>query len=181
MLGAYLRDLWDFDRNVRLYLISGALVGFAAAGGIYTVLAHLYITEAGIWFRAGGVGQCRRRVLLCPALSSRGCNGQKVGYSPHDGDWHGADRGGQRHASHDGTDARVVAGRMARPGPGAQGGRLRPVSRKRQPVSDRRHRKNPASSCVLGAGIDAAAGRCGRQRGTSHPISLPLSTPPHPH
>ena len=35
MLDAYVRDLRSFDRNVRLYLISGALVGFTTAGGIY--------------------------------------------------------------------------------------------------------------------------------------------------
>ena len=31
MLGAYLRDLRCFDRNVRLYLISGALIGLVTA------------------------------------------------------------------------------------------------------------------------------------------------------
>ena len=55
MLGAYVRDLRGFDRNVRLYLISGALVGFAAAGGIYTVLPNLYILRLGYGFELGGL------------------------------------------------------------------------------------------------------------------------------
>ena len=56
MLGAYVRDLWGFDRNVRLYLISGALVGFAAAGGIHTVLSNLYILRLGYGFELVGSG-----------------------------------------------------------------------------------------------------------------------------
>ena len=36
-----------FNRNVRLYLLSGALIGFTAAGGIYGVLLNLYLLRLG--------------------------------------------------------------------------------------------------------------------------------------
>ena len=71
MLGAYVRDLWGFDRNVRLYLISGALVGFAAAGGIYTVLSNLYILRLGYGFELLGsvnaVGAIAYSLFCLPA------------------------------------------------------------------------------------------------------------------
>jgi MFS family permease len=71
MLGAYVRDLWGFDRNVRLYLISGALVGFAAAGGIYTVLSNLYILRLGYGFELVGsvnaVGAIAYSLFCLPA------------------------------------------------------------------------------------------------------------------
>lgn len=55
MLDAYVRDLRSFDRNVRLYLVSGALVGFTTAGGIYTVLLNLYILRLGYGFELVGL------------------------------------------------------------------------------------------------------------------------------
>jgi MFS family permease len=47
MVANYLRALQLFSRNVRLYLITAALIGFTAFGGIYSVLLNLYLLRLG--------------------------------------------------------------------------------------------------------------------------------------
>ncbi|HWQ15356.1 MAG TPA: MFS transporter, partial [Roseiflexaceae bacterium] len=43
----YLYALRRFSRDVRLYLITAALIGFTIFGGIYTVLLNLYLVRLG--------------------------------------------------------------------------------------------------------------------------------------
>jgi len=47
MAGAYLDKLGLFSRDVRLYLITAALLGFTVIGGIYPVLLNLYLLRLG--------------------------------------------------------------------------------------------------------------------------------------
>ena len=47
MAGAYLEKLRLFNRDVRLYLITAALLGFTVIGGIYPVLLNLYLLRLG--------------------------------------------------------------------------------------------------------------------------------------
>lgn len=47
MLATYLHALRQFDRNVRLYLISVSLLGLTVAGGIQNVLLNLYLLRLG--------------------------------------------------------------------------------------------------------------------------------------
>lgn len=42
-MAAYLQAIRLFSRNVKLYLVSAALIGFSVFGGIYTVLLNLYL------------------------------------------------------------------------------------------------------------------------------------------
>ena len=45
MTSGYLDKLRMFNRDVRLYLITAALLGFTVFGGIYPVLLNLYIKQ----------------------------------------------------------------------------------------------------------------------------------------
>src|SRR5262245_33314591 len=47
MATGYLHVLRRFSRDVRLYLITAALIGFTIFGGIYTVLLNLYLVRLG--------------------------------------------------------------------------------------------------------------------------------------
>ena len=47
MPDSYLQIVRQFDRNVRLFLLSAALIGFTAAGGIQAVLMNLYLLRLG--------------------------------------------------------------------------------------------------------------------------------------
>ena len=47
MIAEYLAMLRRFDRNIRLYLIAGSLLGFTTAGGIIGVLMNLYVLRLG--------------------------------------------------------------------------------------------------------------------------------------
>jgi len=47
MISGYLQTLRRFSRDVRLYLVSAALIGFTIFGGIYTVLLNLYLLRLG--------------------------------------------------------------------------------------------------------------------------------------
>jgi MFS family permease len=68
MLATYLRTLRAFSRNVRLYLLTTALLGFAIDGGVYTVLFNLYLLRLG--FGAEYIGQVNSAGLLAFALCS---------------------------------------------------------------------------------------------------------------
>ena len=43
----YLHVLRDFNRDVRLYLITTMLIGLTVDGGVYTVLFNLYLLRLG--------------------------------------------------------------------------------------------------------------------------------------
>jgi MFS family permease len=47
MVATYLQTLRRFNRDVRLYLVTATLIGFAAFGGIYPVLLNLYLLRLG--------------------------------------------------------------------------------------------------------------------------------------
>ena len=47
MLATYLGTLRQINRNVRLFLVSTALLGFTVSGGIYPVLFNLYLLRLG--------------------------------------------------------------------------------------------------------------------------------------
>ena len=47
MASGYLEKLRMFNRDVRLYLITSALIGFTVFGGIYPVLLNLYLLRLG--------------------------------------------------------------------------------------------------------------------------------------
>ena len=47
MFADYVRALRGFNRNVRLYLFTTALLGFTIFGGIYPVLFNLYLLRLG--------------------------------------------------------------------------------------------------------------------------------------
>ena len=47
MLHEYLQIVRSFNRDVRLYLLSGALVGFASSSGIYSLLLNIYLLRLG--------------------------------------------------------------------------------------------------------------------------------------
>ena len=47
MLREYLEIVRSFNRDVRLYLLSGALVGFASSSGIYNLLLNIYLLRLG--------------------------------------------------------------------------------------------------------------------------------------
>ncbi len=47
VIADYLAMLRRFNRNVRLYLLSGVLIGFTTVGGIYNVLLNLYVLRLG--------------------------------------------------------------------------------------------------------------------------------------
>ena len=47
MLREYLQIVRSFNRDVRLYLLSGALVGFASSSGIYNLLLNIYLLRLG--------------------------------------------------------------------------------------------------------------------------------------
>ena len=47
MLREYLQIVRSFNRDVRLYLLSGALVGFASSSGIYSLLLNIYLLRLG--------------------------------------------------------------------------------------------------------------------------------------
>ena len=47
MLATYLGTLRQINRNVRLFLVSIALLGFTVSGGIYPVLFNLYLLRLG--------------------------------------------------------------------------------------------------------------------------------------
>jgi hypothetical protein len=47
MASAYLHKLRLFSRDVRLVLITAALLGFTVFGGIYPVLLNLYLLRLG--------------------------------------------------------------------------------------------------------------------------------------
>ena len=55
MIGGYLQILGRFDRNVRLYLLSAAMVGFTTSGGIFNVLLNLYLLRLGFGLDLVGV------------------------------------------------------------------------------------------------------------------------------
>jgi MFS family permease len=79
MLDAYVRDLRSFDRNVRLYLISGALVGFTTAGGIYTVLLNLYILRLGYGFELVGMVNAAGAIAYALFCLPAGAMGKRFG------------------------------------------------------------------------------------------------------
>ena len=79
MLGAYVRDLRSFDRNVRLYLLSGALVGFTTAGGIYTVLLNLYILRLGYGFELVGLVNAAGAIVYAVCCLPAGAIGRRWG------------------------------------------------------------------------------------------------------
>ena len=53
----YLHILRDFNRDVRLYLITTMLIGLTVDGGVYTVLFNLYPATSRIWTRICWLGQ----------------------------------------------------------------------------------------------------------------------------
>ena len=79
MLDAFVRDLRSFDRNVRLYLISGALVGFTTAGGIYTVLMNLYILRLGYGFELVGLVNAGGAIAFAVFCLPAGAMGRRWG------------------------------------------------------------------------------------------------------
>jgi MFS family permease len=77
MLTAYLSALRQTNRNVRLYLVSVALLGFTASGGIQPVLLNLYLLRlghgldfVGLFNATGGLGFALFS-LLASAMSRR--------------------------------------------------------------------------------------------------------------
>ena len=79
MLNSYVRDLRSFDRNVRLYLVSGALVGFTTAGGIYTVLLNLYILRLGYGFEVVGLVNAAGAIAYAVFCLPAGAMGRRWG------------------------------------------------------------------------------------------------------
>ena len=47
MIADYLAMLRRFERNVRLYLVAGGVLGFTTAGGVFAVLMNLYVLRLG--------------------------------------------------------------------------------------------------------------------------------------
>lgn len=80
MLGSYLAALRGLHRNVRLYFVATALLGFSIDGGIYSVVFNLYLVRLG--YGPEFIGVVNSVGLLVFALSSlpAGALGGRVGY-----------------------------------------------------------------------------------------------------
>ena len=80
MFGNYLTTFRGLHRNVRLYLLATALLGFAIDGGIYSVVFNLYLVRLG--FGPTFIGQINAAGLLTFALASlpAGALGSWLGY-----------------------------------------------------------------------------------------------------
>ncbi len=68
MLGSYLAALRGLHRNVRLYFVATALLGFSIDGGIYSVVFNLYLVRLG--YGPEFIGVVNSVGLLVFALSS---------------------------------------------------------------------------------------------------------------
>ena len=79
MLGSYLAALRGLHRNVRLYFVATALLGFSIDGGIYSVVFNLYLVRLG--YGPEFIGVVNSVGLLVFALSSLPAGaGGRVGY-----------------------------------------------------------------------------------------------------
>jgi MFS family permease len=86
MIGVPMLSYWNtlrqFNRNVLLYLLATALIGFAVDGGVYSVLFNLYLLRLG--YGAEFIGQVNAVGLLAFALGSlpAGALGGRYGSRP---------------------------------------------------------------------------------------------------
>lgn len=79
MIGNYLRTLRLFNRNVRLYLVSGALIGFTTAGGIYGVLLNLYLLRLGYGLEFIGIISATGAISFAAFSLPAGALGRRLG------------------------------------------------------------------------------------------------------
>ena len=79
MIGNYLRMLRLFNRNVRLYLVSGALIGFTTAGGIYGVLLNLYLLRLGYGLEFVGIISATGAISFAAFSLPAGALGRRLG------------------------------------------------------------------------------------------------------
>ena len=80
MFGSYLVALRHLHRNVLLYFVATALLGFSIDGGIYSVVFNLYLVRLG--FGPEFIGVVNSAGLMVFALSSlpAGALGSRLGY-----------------------------------------------------------------------------------------------------
>ncbi len=82
MLNEYIKTLRSFNRDVLLYLLSGALVGFSSSSGIYNLLLNIYVLRLGHSIEFIGVmsavGAGSYALLCLPA----GAMGRRWGVRP---------------------------------------------------------------------------------------------------
>ena len=79
MIGDYLGMLRLFNRNVRLYLVSGALIGFTSAGGIYGVLLNLYLLRLGYGLELIGIISATGAITFAAFSLPAGALGRRLG------------------------------------------------------------------------------------------------------
>lgn len=68
MIADYLAMLRRFERNVRLYLVAGGVLGFTTAGGVFAVLMNLYVLRLGFDIQFVGL------LNFCGAFSFAFCS-----------------------------------------------------------------------------------------------------------